>query len=130
MTTLPDNSYHAKWQKENKEVVNKIIQDWRNKNPEKLILIRARGKAKYKGLDFNLELSDIVIPERCPYFGEKLEFKGRLHNWAPSLDRIDNSKGYIKGNVEVISYLANRMKNDASPELLRRFAKSIINRKI
>lgn len=127
MTLLP-KVHHSEWQKKNKEKVNKIVYDWRKRNPSKVILTRARGKAKERGWEFNLELSDIVIPEVCPYFGEPLRFEGKLFDWAPSLDRIDNSKGYIKGNVEVISYLANRMKNNASQDTLLRFCQAVINR--
>jgi hypothetical protein len=32
---------------------------------------------------------------------------------SPSLDRIDSNLGYIKGNIKVISFKANRIKSDA-----------------
>ena len=39
---------------------------------------------------------------------------GRVHDASPALDRLDNAKGYVKGNVVVISYKANRMKSNAT----------------
>ena len=41
---------------------------------------------------------------------------------------VDSSKGYIKGNVEVISRKANIMKSDACPEELLEFAYEILER--
>jgi hypothetical protein len=47
---------------------------------------------------------------------------GYQSDGSPSLDRIDPKKGYVKGNVAVISYKANRIKQDATPEELEAVA--------
>ena len=83
------------------------------------MLSAAKDRASQKGLDFNIDISDILIPEYCPILNVKLE---RKTVYAPSLDRINPNFGYVKGNVWVISRKANTMKNDASQEELERFA--------
>lgn len=83
----------------------------------------SRNSARSRGFNHNIEPSDIVIPTHCPILGIELkpgENARRSH--SPSLDRIDNSRGYVKGNVWVISCKANTMKSDATPEELRRFS--------
>lgn len=42
-----------------------------------------------------------------------------------SLDRIDSSRGYVKGNIWVISLRANRIKNDSTVEELRLIADKV-----
>lgn len=71
-------------------------------------------------LDFNIDMLDIVIPDMCPLLGIPLlrASVGRKVHGSPSLDRIDPSKGYIKGNVWVISTRANTLKNNATLEEL------------
>ena len=63
----------------------------------------------------------------CPILEVPLEFgtKGN-YEFSPSIDRIDNSKGYVKGNIQIISKKANSMKNSASAEELRTFCKNIL----
>ena len=95
---------------------------WYNSHPEKRILSRIKSKAKKVGLAFNLEVSDIIIPDVCPVLGMKLVTTNQgsgYHTNSPSLDKIDPTLGYIKGNVRVISARANLLKNDATAQELR-----------
>jgi hypothetical protein len=89
------------------------------------ILWAAKYRAKRDGLNFDLVLSDIHIPTHCPVLGLPLQgktgTKGPSDN-SPTLDRIRPGLGYIKGNVMVISNLANRLKSDADVEHLEKLA--------
>ena len=78
--------------------------------------------------EFNIEPTDIVIPTHCPYLNVELltDTKNNLSPNYYSIDRIDSSKGYIKGNIQIISRLANTMKNNATEEQLITFAKNIL----
>ena len=89
-------------------------------NYPKHMLHGAKGGARRRGLDFAITLADVTpIPNCCPSLGIPLVIHpshGRAEDDSPSIDRIDNSRGYVPGNVQVISYLANRMKTDATLE--------------
>lgn len=64
-----------------------------------------------------------IAPKKCPVFNMPLTTgKGVTHKWSPSTDRIHPRKGYVRGNIQVISQLANFMKNDATPKQLKQFA--------
>jgi len=99
---------------------------WEKDNPQKVLLFHSKTRAKKKGLPFNLEVEDIVIPEKCPILGIKLK-RGKGIGGAiassPSLDRIIPEKGYTKGNVQVISHRANQIKSDATADELMAVAK-------
>ncbi len=94
---------------------------WRLNNREAAMLSAAKARAKKAGLDFDINLSDFSIPEMCPILEIPLFFtEGLQADNTPALDRIDNSKGYVKGNVRVISHKANRHKADLSLEDIER----------
>lgn len=111
-----------------RDEINLKRKKFRQINLEKRMLASAKERAKRKGLDFNIELSDIIIPKLCPILGIEL-FKGetKVRKNSPSLDRIDSTKGYIKGNIQVISNLANTMKNNATEEELIAFSKYMLS---
>lgn len=102
---------------------------WRIKNPEKYILQSAKSRAKARYLEFNITLEDIVIPSHCPVLGIPIIIqagKGASYN-SPSLDRIDNRFGYVKGNVQVISWRANNLKSDGSLEEFKKLVEFLEN---
>jgi hypothetical protein len=105
------------WRSSNPDRVKANGEQWRDSNTSKILLGSARRRAKARGLDFNLVLADIVIPETCPALG--LTLCRDAGDASPTLDRIDPKKGYVRGNVQVISMKANRIKNDATVEELK-----------
>lgn len=115
----------------NKDSLKEKKIQYRRNNLEKTILRSAKNRAKKKNLPFNLREEDIVVPSICPILGIPLETgngKGLQSN-SPSLDRIIPEKGYVKGNIIVISNKANMMKYNATPEEMIKmgeFAKKLL----
>ena len=95
---------------------------WHRGNPARSYTLAAKGRARRSGVPFNLEPEDIIFPDVCPILGIPLSLNndGKRKDSTPSLDRVKPSKGYVKGNVKVISWRANRLKNDASLEELEK----------
>lgn len=133
---LKHNAYMRKWKRNNKERVNKTNQKWKDANRA---LVRKREKdrayrragtgegyralwmnniklrAKRKGLPFNITLEDLVFPDVCPVLGIPIVARsGAFSDNSPSIDRTVPELGYVKGNVTIMSYRANRIKCHAS----------------
>ena len=81
-----------------------------------------RYTSRIKNIKFDISENDLILPDICPVLGIPLQIwegNGPRDN-SPSIDRIDPKKGYIKGNVCIISMKANRIKNDATVEELEK----------
>lgn len=115
-----------------KKCTNKLGHDkgyhknWRLLNIGKYLVKTAKSRAKKRNIEFDITELDFIVPEYCPILGIKLGFsdtgtKGGAIN-SYSLDRINPELGYVKGNIMVISHLANSMKSNATPEQLINFA--------
>lgn len=75
----------------------------------------AKQRATKRGLDFDLEYTDVVIPATCPVLGIPIyDSKGQATDHSPTLDRVDNTRGYTKDNICVISKRANTIKSNAT----------------
>lgn len=146
----------AIWRKENPERNKTKMADWYKKNRKAVLLkakkryhanidksrrknqlyrknnriahsLRdAKRRARLKGWKFNVEEKDIIVPIYCPYLGIKLTHNGKKRSSTLSIDRIDSKKGYVKGNVQVISLLANTMKTNASVKQMIMFAENVL----
>lgn len=91
---------------------------YRELNPERTMLDGVKNRCHRRKMKCDITVQDIVIPEVCPIL--LVPLKKYDKNWAPSLDRVDNSKGYEKGNVRVISKRANALKGDMSIDDIER----------
>ena len=119
-----------------KECANKYKRADKIKNPVRVqtlsMFIQARRRAKRKNLPFDIDKEFVrsIVTTHCPVFGMPLEWscmrggKSTALPNSPSLDRIDPTKGYIKGNVWIISHRANQIKSDASHDELKLVAKA------
>lgn len=96
--------------------------EWRHGDLRRGLLTGARQRSRERGLPFDLEIDDIVIPELCPILGIPLTYgDGAPHAGSPSLDRINGPIGYVRGNVRVVSHKANACKNSLDDDQLFQF---------
>jgi len=121
---------------DNKEKVLQQAKVRQQENPEKkrnyniltritrtshVLWLEARTRARRKNIPFDITENDVIVPDVCPVLGIPIKVNSGnnvKHGIAtsPSLDRIDNTKGYVKGNVRVISWRANNLKGTGTLE--------------
>lgn len=92
-------------------------------NPAKTAWERARARAKKNGTEFTITPEDVaaVWTNTCPIYQMPLVTnQGKPDGNSHSIDRINNDKGYIPGNIAIVSMRFNSEKRNLSPELLRR----------
>jgi len=90
---------------------------------EQMLYNTAKQRAKNRGLEFNISVQDITIPDHCPIlkiklnkvWGSSQQSNSDRANVA-SLDRIDARQGYVAGNILVVSYRANILKSNGTAE--------------
>lgn len=96
----------------------------RREQPFHFMWVSAKARAKRKGIEFDISAADITpCDTACPICFVAMAISDR--RWAGNsftLDRIDPSKGYVPGNVAVICFNCNAVKNNGTAELHERIA--------
>ncbi|MDM0006464.1 hypothetical protein QTI51_09510 [Variovorax sp. J22G73] len=95
----------------------------RSNEVARLLLKSSKYRAKKNGLRHTLTLTDIHVPTHCPVLGLRLRpSSGRAGPNSPSLDRINPRRGYVPGNVVVVSWRVNELKKNATLAEMRNVA--------
>lgn len=130
-----DKSHNKNYRKKTKPYGNNwqksIIAGARNSNS------LARLSEKYDK-DFNLEaISEITVDfltklkekqnNRCNWFGVEIDFTRNDWLRSPSLDRLDNDKGYTRDNVVLTCRSANLARNKSTVEEMGNFLSELKN---
>lgn len=94
------------------------------------MLASAKSRAKKEGVSFGLTLAHVIIPSLCPILGIPLFFpkeNGKFYRGpnTPTIDRINPLNGYVPNNIAIISWRANRLKNNATLMELERIVKFV-----
>jgi len=108
-----DKKLSLKYQSNDKQLINKLY--W-----------GAKRRSRTLNVPCTLRKNDIKVPAICPILSIPIKRGvGIMTNNSPSLDRLDPTLGYTKENCSVISYRANRIKNDGDIKTHLRIAKYI-----
>lgn len=97
---------------------------------EKSYLIKVKRRAISMNFEFNLTLDYIlsIFNSKCALSGIDIKFGkhwDKLSEQTASLDRIDNTKGYIIGNVQWVHKDINFMKGKLEQKLFINYCKLI-----
>lgn len=109
----------------NKRMFAKWGPNWQDKEYRRSAIYEAmRQKFRSKKhnnnekYEWDIEFGDLTFPTHCPVFGMELDYfcENAWKDNSPSFDRVDSSKGYVKGNVVIMSWKANRIKNNGTAD--------------
>ena len=105
-------------------------QRWKERDPKRAWAVYAVGGAKERAarakvpFDLDKDYVSAIIPAACPVFGTPFLFIGgkRIRPDSPTIDRLEPTKGYVRGNVAIISAKANAIKSNATADEIQRVA--------
>lgn len=132
-----DDRRYKRGTAERRAADNKNRRGYLHRNPASRLYKNARWRASIKGFEFNLTANYVrelwrAADGKCALSG--LAFDTDVANgqprdpFRPSLDRIDNSKGYLQGNVRIILYGLNVALGASGEDVYLMIAKAVIEK--
>jgi hypothetical protein len=107
--------YEKQWVKDHPAEYSQMQKNWRDRNKIACRIRAIRHRAKKNGTPFSITKEDVIVPSTCPILGIPLFYSHEDHSPnSPSIDRIIPDKGYVPGNIQVISMRANTIKHNAT----------------
>lgn len=106
-----------------------VVKDWGRRKKSLISQLKRMAKYQNKGREFNIGVEDVEWVTICPILNIPINYYsigGRKSDTA-SFDRVDTTKGYVKGNVRIISNRANMIKSDLTLEQIIRLVKYVQN---
>lgn len=95
-------------------------------NPLKFLIRYAKTHSKSQNRVFDIDVKDLENLMTSQNFSCALTGIEFSEDIRPSLDRIDSSKGYEKGNIQLVLQDINRMKSNFSLERFLYLCKKVI----
>ena len=109
------------------DTINIIKDSVKSLNPRASLIDSARKRAKDNNIPFNIISEDIILNKECPILKIPISYSNNVTSKnSGSLDRIIPEVGYVRGNIQVISMLANTMKSNATKDELLTFSNSML----
>lgn len=114
------------YREKNREAINKHKKEYKNANFIKNCVSKAKERAYRLGLEFDLNdefILNLINKQngKCFWLGIPFLLVRRRDPQQPSIDRLDNSKGYTRDNVVVSCLAANYARNNSTTERFKEF---------
>ena len=121
-------AYSKKWAKNNKDKTRKYALTYRKRNRLKVLVRLAKNRAKTNGIPIDVKYMDWLATQtasvcECCGIAFRYDLRGKgsqPQEQTSTLDRINQKRGYIVGNVGIICWRCNRIKSDATILELKR----------
>ena len=125
-------AYHKKRVEEDpvgmREAARLRYEKLRYSQPWRKLLANARHRAAVKNLPFDLTVEWITSrwTGRCEYCDVQFDVLGHKA-FAPSIDRVDPTRGYTQDNCRLVIWAVNMLKSQFSDDEVALIARAIVN---